>query len=285
MANFPPASIATATKLGLVKGSGIASDGTLTPIIATSSSLGSIIVGANIALASDGTISTLSPGSSENTTSLGFSNITTSATPTTGATVQATQFSCTALIVKTQAQALEYQRNGSGSFYTIRPYEEKYIYGITNASQIAFRRKDYLTARTTQVTRVQYELLNTSSTYVITNLLLATSTNNSYSFFGNNPCTSIEITNTGNKDVNIRKYNVVSGSVNVQAVFVGSISTTTLTVSSVTSGVIEIGMQFNSNTIVALGTGTGGVGTYILSVSQSASGTYTAIHFLEIKLY
>jgi hypothetical protein len=62
------------------------------------------------------------------------------------------------------------------------------------------------------------------------------------------------------------------------AVFTGSISTTTLTVTAVTSGTIAVGMELTSsgtisgNTrITALGTGTGGTGTYTVSISQSRS--------------
>lgn len=59
------------------------------------------------------------------------------------------------------------------------------------------------------------------------------------------------------------------------AVFTGSISGTTLTVSSVTSGALAVGQYVQGaapgTTITALGTGTGGVGTYTVSVSQSVA--------------
>jgi hypothetical protein len=61
------------------------------------------------------------------------------------------------------------------------------------------------------------------------------------------------------------------------AVFVGSTSTTTLTVSSMTSGTILLGMTLNTllgGTITAQLTGTtGGVGTYTISVSQNVTST------------
>jgi hypothetical protein len=60
------------------------------------------------------------------------------------------------------------------------------------------------------------------------------------------------------------------------AVFTGSISGTTLTVTAVTSGTIAVGMELTSSgaitagtRITALGTGTGGTGTYTVSVSQN----------------
>jgi hypothetical protein len=63
------------------------------------------------------------------------------------------------------------------------------------------------------------------------------------------------------------------------AIFTGSISTTTLTVDSVLSGTIAVGQaifgdNINANTVItALGTGTGGVGTYTVSNSQSVTTT------------
>jgi RHS repeat-associated protein len=68
------------------------------------------------------------------------------------------------------------------------------------------------------------------------------------------------------------------------AVATGSISTTTLTVSAVTSGTLGIGQSITGSgvsagtVIAALGTGTGGAGTYTLNNSQTvASTTLTAL--------
>lgn len=63
------------------------------------------------------------------------------------------------------------------------------------------------------------------------------------------------------------------------AVVTGSITTTTLTVTAVSSGTLYVGQVISGSgvtvgtTITALGTGTGGTGTYTVSVSQSASST------------
>jgi hypothetical protein len=63
------------------------------------------------------------------------------------------------------------------------------------------------------------------------------------------------------------------------AIFTGSISTTTLTVSSVLSGTIAVGQaifgeNIAQNTVItALGTGTGGAGTYTVSNSQTTAST------------
>lgn len=65
-------------------------------------------------------------------------------------------------------------------------------------------------------------------------------------------------------------------------VFTGSISGTTLTVTAVTSGTLAIGQTIGgaafATKITALGTGTGGTGTYVVSVSQTlGSGPLLAV--------
>jgi len=63
------------------------------------------------------------------------------------------------------------------------------------------------------------------------------------------------------------------------AVFTGSISGTTLTVTAVTSGTIKVGSDvtgtgvFIPTYITALGTGTGGIGTYTVDASQTVAST------------
>lgn len=70
------------------------------------------------------------------------------------------------------------------------------------------------------------------------------------------------------------------------AIIQGTISTTTLTVTSVVSGTITLGQSFvgvgvTTFTITALGTGTGGVGTYTISASQTvAAATYMQGQFV-----
>jgi hypothetical protein len=66
-------------------------------------------------------------------------------------------------------------------------------------------------------------------------------------------------------------------SAQINCVFTGSISGTTLTVSAVSSGTLHAGMTITNSTITsktiitALGTGTGGVGNYTISSSQTVS--------------
>ncbi len=65
----------------------------------------------------------------------------------------------------------------------------------------------------------------------------------------------------------------------VTPVYTGSISGTTLTVSAVSAGVLAVGQTISGTgvtsgtTITAFGTGTGGTGTYTVSVSQTVSST------------
>jgi len=103
-----------------------------------------------------------------------------------------------------------------------------------------------------------------------------------------NRVTSLTVANTTSSAVTTT---VVSGSA---AVFTGSISTTTLTVSAVTQGTIAVGMTLytttsgftTATTITALGTGTGGTGTYTVSASQTvASGTIYGISSSSYPAY
>jgi len=86
---------------------------------------------------------------------------------------------------------------------------------------------------------------------------------------------TFELTVTGN---NIPEFTAPPGSFasNNSATFVGSISGYQLTVSSVTSGTLYLGMVIRGTgvaqgtTISGFGTGTGGTGTYTVDISQSA---------------
>jgi hypothetical protein len=68
-------------------------------------------------------------------------------------------------------------------------------------------------------------------------------------------------------------------SVSNAAVFTGSIATTTLTVTAVSSGTIQVGQPISGTgvtagtIITALGTGTGGIGTYTVGTSQTVTST------------
>jgi hypothetical protein len=84
---------------------------------------------------------------------------------------------------------------------------------------------------------------------------------------------------------NAIEWDNVSGYISPGAVVTGSIpaSGTTLTVSALTSGALTVGMtisgtNINTGTVItALGTGTGGIGTYTVSPSQTAASSNVAI--------
>jgi 6-phosphogluconolactonase (cycloisomerase 2 family) len=98
-----------------------------------------------------------------------------------------------------------------------------------------------------------------------------------------NPAGTFAFTaNNGTADVSI--FSVTAGAValvgsqpTLVTTFTGSISTTTLTVSAISAGTLAIGNVINGGgvtvgtTITALGTGTGGVGTYTVNNSQTVS--------------
>ncbi len=111
-------------------------------------------------------------------------------------------------------------------------------------------------------------------------------------FFGNGSGSAdITYTNTANtqryRSIGASITNFINGALSVigvsgndTATFVADITGTTMTVSSVTSGVLSIGQQIYGSgvsqltTITALGTGTGGTGTYTVNISQTvAAGT------------
>lgn len=81
-------------------------------------------------------------------------------------------------------------------------------------------------------------------------------------------------TSSSAKSAQGTKIEIGSG---VSAAFTGSITTTTLTVTAVASGTLQVGQTVSGTgvtagtTITALGTGTGGAGTYTVSTSQTVA--------------
>jgi len=77
----------------------------------------------------------------------------------------------------------------------------------------------------------------------------------------------------------------------VEALFIGSIVGTALTITSVSAGALSIGLQIYgdgiaANTVVtALGTGTGGTGTYTVNNSQTFAGGSIQAGTNEIEQY
>lgn len=84
---------------------------------------------------------------------------------------------------------------------------------------------------------------------------------------------------TSGNDGNIISNNTITAPTTGGASVTGSIATTTLTVTAVTSGILAVGQIItgtgvSAGTIItALGTGTGGAGTYTVSISQTVAST------------
>lgn len=158
-------------------------------------------------------------GSAETYTSLGTSQVMTSLTPTAGATTAFAVATCNAMLIRnTEGVDIEFQINGAGVFSTIRADEERVIFGITDASQVAFRRTDYSvatttgTAATSQITYVTAELLNVSASYTVSRQKVTTLSNGTYQVLGAAACAAVEITNTGIADVSVK----ISGGISIR---------------------------------------------------------------------
>lgn len=172
---------------------------------ASASTLGGVKVGANLAIDGSGVLSASGGGSAETYTSLTTVTLNTSATPTAGATVAFGSAACNAMVIRnTEGVDIEFQVGGAGAFSTIRADEERVIFGITDASQVAFRRTDYAVASTSMVTSVTAELINTSATYNITRQKVTTAANGTYAALSSASAAAVEITNTGIADVYVK---------------------------------------------------------------------------------
>jgi hypothetical protein len=132
---------------------------------------------------------------------------------------------------------------------------------------------------------------NTTQVVVDPNPLYAPGTAPQYSIIFERPSTlpiyfSVNIANSPLVPAgatNLIQQAIIAAFTGNAATFVGSISGTTLTVTSVSQGALAVGQVISGpgvatgTAITALGTGTGGSGTYTLSKSQTvAAGTLTA---------
>ena len=152
-----------------------------------------------------------SGGGSETYTSLSTVQIMTSITPTAGATVAFPSAACNAMLVRnTEGVDIEFQINATGVFSTIRADEERVIFGITNASEVAFRRTDFAVATVTgqvnnsQVTFVIAELMNVSANYVVSRQKVTSVSSGTYQTFAAAACAAVEVTNTSFADAFIK---------------------------------------------------------------------------------
>lgn len=239
--------------------------------IATTAQIGGIKPdGVTLTVDAQGVASAVGGGAStpDKFTTLGVDTLATSTTPTAGATTTPTARACTALYVRKARVPYEYQLNGTGNFYQVRSGEEKLIRGITDASQVGFRRVDYATIEAnTSVVEVPPNtgnnlrlFLNFQYGTVGTNITVSNRVKTvgatAFEAFNGYLATAMELTNLGARDVQVR--------LNGWAQIMGTISGTTLTAQSVTNGSIRPGMTF-----------TGGGVTAFVIVSQLTATTYT----------
>lgn len=141
-------------------------------------------------------------------------SIATSATPTTGSYVgfaSDTSSAYNGLMVKAGRDALQYRRNGAGTPIDIEPNETKLILGITNTSEIGFRRRDYAEAATNQVTTVTAQPILTSKTYSVTHALVTMGNGAVYTALPSTACTAVYLRNQGFKRFNYKVNGVGVG--------------------------------------------------------------------------
>ena len=135
--------------------------------------------------------------------------VTSNTTPSDGNAVACPAGACNGLLVQnTSPNVVEYQRNGAGNFYPVRSFETKFIWDITDASQVAFRLRDYAlvtmaTSGNFRRSTISLQLVNASSAFSVGQVNGTAGTGGSYNALPTAACTAAEILNTGN-DMYIR---------------------------------------------------------------------------------
>lgn len=181
--------------------------------IATAAQIGGIRPdGVTITVDGAGVASAAGGGATvEGYTVTGFGNVLTPTTASSGLGGIAAAAACNCLIVRNARENvnIEFQINATGTWWPIQPGEEFPIFGITDASQVGFRRTDYLTSRDTQRTNVTYMTANTTLTYPVTRYRTLTPGNTGYTALGNLACVGVEMFNVGAIDIFIKVNTVV----------------------------------------------------------------------------
>ena len=222
-----------------------------------------------------------SGGSSATYTNLLQTSVTTSnvlANITAGAAITCPAYVCNGVIATNNTNTVvEYQRAAAGGFYPIRPFETKFIWGITDASQIGFRRADYASSVASAAVAIDLDYVNSTETVGTVSHISATpSTNAGYTSAGGGACAAVDIFNSGPVDFFLKIFGVAQA--------FATISGTSLTRISLASGYIAIGQTITGSGVTAGTTVTGYTnGTddgvhYEVSVSQTV-GTSTFMTF------
>ena len=161
-------------------------------------------------------------GPSESYSVLGFGTVTTPASATGGGVASPAATDCNCVIVRNNTGVMvEFNRNGGATFYRIRPGEVFPIFGITNANQIGFRRRDYATSRDSLRVAVNLTFANTSLTYPIVQLVAGTASGTAYQVAPTQACVGAELTNNYNKDILVKIGTGVSKLNRNQTIVVG----------------------------------------------------------------
>ena len=135
-------------------------------------------------------------------TTVSNTSVTTSATQS--AAVAFPAAACNAMIIVGGIQAIEYKRTGDSAYHPIRPFETKFVFGITDASQVSVRRQDSASIRATQWITVKATLINTSTAVASRNTNVTTTANSTFTAFPSIACTYVEITNNTTWDAYLR---------------------------------------------------------------------------------
>lgn len=188
-----------------------------------------------------------------------------------GAAITCPAYACNGVIATNNTNTtVEYQRLAAGGFYPIRPFETKFIWGITDASQIGFRRTDYATSVASAAVAIDLDYVNsTESIGAVSHFSAAPSTNAGYTSAGASPCGAVDIFNSGPTDFYLKLF----GAAQVFA----TISGTSLTRVSLASGYIAIGQTISGSGVTAGTTVTGYTNGsddgihYEVSISQTVS--------------
>lgn len=147
-------------------------------------------------------------GIAESYSVLGFGAVTTptlAAGAVTGGAVAVQAYECNCVIARNNSGVMvEFNRGGGAVFYRVRPGEVLPIFGITDASQIAFRRRDYATTRDSQRVNVNLTFVNTSLAYPVVQLVGGTNSGTAYLAAPSQVCVGAELTNNYNKDILVK---------------------------------------------------------------------------------
>lgn len=127
---------------------------------------------------------------------------TTTTTPTDGTFTAFPAQACTELEIFNDTRVpIEYRRNGAGNVVTLLANQKRRILGITDASQIAFRRSDYAVPGRTEPCTISARARVNTDTYTFANTLTMVLSGGSYTAFSSQACTSMELFNNTNHDI------------------------------------------------------------------------------------